>query len=456
MSGKEETGGRVLVLFMDRAARARWKGRLEAVASAGYSVREAEGIRQAEAQGEAGAHDVALVAVSRTAGADRKLIELVARLSEAAAVVLIGGEPGVASRDVLMAGATEALPDMAADADLIRALSRAVKVGRELAHVARFDPDRSLQRHLGASPPIRKAIGLIDLAAGSSAPVLVTGEPGTGKAIVARAIHAHEAGRRRGGPFIRCLLRAIDPGDLEETLYGTDRCPGLYELAHGGTLYLKDVPALPAMDQARLEETLEARVGARIIVGSTVALDAAVSEGRLRPELLMALNVLPIDLPPLRERPADIPALATAMIDRRAARLGKSIAGLSRGALELLQQHTWPGNIRELERCVEAAVGCARGSLIEPEDLAELQAVPGASRQGAGPGTTGALEITVCLDDSLPLAEVTRRATAAAEVVAIRSALARAGGNISHAARDLRVSRSHLQKRIKMYGLRAR
>jgi DNA-binding NtrC family response regulator len=329
-------------------------------------------------------------------------------------------------------------------------------VGRELAHVARFDPDRSLQRLLGATPPIRRAIGLIDRAAGSSAPVLVTGEPGAGKSIVARAIHAHEAGRWRGGPFIRCLLRAIDPGEMEERLYGTARCPGLYELAHGGTLYLQDPATLPAMDQARLTELLEARAGARIVAGSAVPLDAAVSEGRLKPELLMALKVLPIDLPPLRERPADIPALATAMIDRRAERLGKAIAGLSRGALALLQRHTWPGNIRELERCVGAAVERARGTLIEREDLAELKEVPGASRQGAGAGAPGALEITVCLDDSLPLAEVACRATAAAEVVAIRRALARAGGNISRAARDLKVSRSHLQKRIKMYGLQRR
>ncbi|HEY3176692.1 MAG TPA: sigma 54-interacting transcriptional regulator [Candidatus Polarisedimenticolia bacterium] len=449
-------GGRVLVLFVDRTARARWSARLGALASDGHSILEAETARQVEAEVEAGAHDAVLLVVPQTGEGERRLVDLVSRLSETAAVVVAGAQPEAFRRDLLIAGAWEVLAGPPGDAEVGDALARSVRAARALGRAARFDPERPLTRTLGASPSVGAAIRLIARAATSSAPVLVRGETGSGKSILARSIHAHERSPRRGGPFVRCLLRAVDPGDLERSLYGGGRRPGLFDLAQGGTVYLEDVESLPPADQTRLLEILKTEAAPRIIAGTSVSLDAAVKEGRFKRDLLAALKVLPIDLPALRERPGDIPALATETIDRRAARLGKSILGLTPGAIALLQRHTWPGNLRELDGCLARAVARAEGILIGEEDLADLERAPGLPRDGAATGAPGALEIVVCVDETLPAPEIARRAAAVAEIVAIRRALERCGGNVSRAARVLMVSRSWLQKRMRIHRLRVK
>jgi len=297
--------------------------------------------------------------------------------------------------------------------------------------------------------------------------VLVIGEAGSGKHIVAHALHAQSKAPRRDGPFIRCLLSGIDPSWLREDLYGTSARPGVYELANGGTLFVEDITLLPLAEQARLLDVLARGMSAtvtradssatvpadlRLVAGAAGDLEDSMRQGRLLQDLHYRLKVLPIRIPPLRQRLPDIPGLATTLLDRYSGRLGRTIVGLSPRAIAILQRYSWPGNIRELEEHIERAARRAPGAIVEPEDLAELSHMT-AGRPDAAP--IGTIDIQLSLDESLPLAEIGRRAAVAAEMAAIRRALKITEGNVTRAARLLAVSRIHLQKRMKKLGLRS-
>jgi DNA-binding NtrC family response regulator len=245
---------------------------------------------------------------------------------------------------------------------------------------------------IGRSPAMERVFRLVENLEQSEATVLLTGESGTGKEVLARAIHAHSP--RRGGPFVAVNCGAL-PGELlESELFGHVRGAftgavreraGRFEVAAGGTLFLDEVADLPLPLQVKLlrvlqERTFE-RVGesqsrrtdARIIAATNVDLKRAVQDGRVREDLFYRLRVVPIELPPLRERREDIEPLATYLLARVAARQGRALR-FSPDALRTLLDHDWPGNVRELENSLEYAVAVCKGQTILPEDLpAELQ-----------------------------------------------------------------------------------
>jgi len=240
---------------------------------------------------------------------------------------------------------------------------------------------------IGRSPAMERIFRLIENLEHSEATVLLTGESGTGKEIVAHAIHARSP--RRAGPFVAVNCGAL-PGELlESELFGhvrgaftgavRDRA-GRFELAAGGTLFLDEVADLPLHLQVKLlrvlqERTFE-RVGesrprtsdARIVAATNVDLRRAVQQGRFREDLYYRLRVVPIEIPPLRDRREDIEPLATFLLARVGARQGRALR-FSPDALRLLLEHSWPGNVRELENALEYAVAVCKGQTILPEDL---------------------------------------------------------------------------------------
>jgi DNA-binding NtrC family response regulator len=245
---------------------------------------------------------------------------------------------------------------------------------------------------IGRSPAMERVFRLVENLEQSEATVLLTGDSGTGKEVVARAIHAHSP--RRGGPFVGVNCGAL-PGELlESELFGHVRGAftgavreraGRFEVAAGGTLFLDEVADLPLHLQVKLlrvlqertfervGESVSRRTDARIIAATNLDLRRAVQEGRFREDLFYRLRVVPIELPPLRARREDIEPLATHLLARVAARQGRALR-FSPDALRALLDYGWPGNVRELENSLEYAVAVCKGQTILPEDLpAELQ-----------------------------------------------------------------------------------
>jgi DNA-binding NtrC family response regulator len=309
---------------------------------------------------------------------------------------------------------------------------------------------------IGRSPAMERVFRLIENLEQSDATVLLTGESGTGKEVLARALHAHSA--RRSGPFVAVNCGAL-PGELlESELFGHVRGAftgavreraGRFEVAAGGTLFLDEVADLPVQLQVKLlrvlqERTFE-RVGesqsrhsdARIIAATNVELRRAVQEGRFREDLFYRLRVVPIELPPLRERREDIEPLATYLLARVAARQGRALR-FSPDALRALLDYGWPGNVRELENALEYAVAVCKGQTILPEDLpAELQ-------------QEGALASSVDLPTVDPEGELR---PSRAEVQVLKQALEAHRWRRVEAARALGISRATLWRRMREAGL---
>jgi DNA-binding NtrC family response regulator len=294
---------------------------------------------------------------------------------------------------------------------------------------------------------MRPVLQLMERVAPSDANVLITGEHGTGKEVVARLLHA--ASPRAGKPMVAVNLGGLSEGLFESEMFGhvkgaftdarTDRI-GRFELAEGGTLLLDEIGTLQPRQQAKLLRVLETgeveRVGAsrarkvdvRLLSATNADLRAEVEAGRFREDLLFRLNTIEIRLPPLRDRHEDLGPLALHFLRRYAARYRKPIAGLEPEAVTALEAHAWPGNVRELDHTLERAVLMATGPTLRAADL---------GLKGAGGAATR-------LED-LPLEEVER--------VLIRKALERHGGNVSQAAKALGLSRSALYRRLQHHGL---
>ena len=281
----------------------------------------------------------------------------------------------------------------------------------------------------------------------SDANVLITGEHGTGKEVVAQTLHRLSSRATRS--LVAVNTGALPEGIFESELFGhvkgaftdarADRI-GRFELANNGTLFLDEIANIPVRQQAKLLRVLETgemeRVGSsktqtvnvRMISATNADLRAECAAGRFREDLLFRLNTVEISLPPLRERRDDIPSLAGHFLARYAARYRRAIQGFEPAALQLMLHHNWPGNVRELDHTLERAVLMARGDRIESADL------------GLNTQRTAVQSL-----DELSLETV--------EAILIRKALARASGNVSHAADALGLSRGALYRRIEKYGL---
>jgi formate hydrogenlyase transcriptional activator len=241
---------------------------------------------------------------------------------------------------------------------------------------------------VGESPAMRRVLDRLARVAATGATVLVSGETGTGKELIARAIHAASARAKR--PFVRLNCGALAEGLVASELFGhergaftgaLERRKGRFELAHGGTIFLDEVGELPPAMQVALLRVLQEgefeRVGgtetlktdARVVAATNRDLDEAVHEGRFRSDLLFRLNVVPIAVPPLRELKGDIPLIADHYASRYARKVGKRIRGISPSAMQALIAYPWPGNVRELQNVLERAVILAQGEMLELADF---------------------------------------------------------------------------------------
>ena len=263
-------------------------------------------------------------------------------------------------------------------------LSRALRRGRQLEGAARLSFDGAPPL-IARSPAMKPVIELIERTAPSDANVLITGENGTGKGLVAQAIHALSP--RAGRPMVTVNAGGVSETVFESELFGhvrgaftdarADRV-GRFELADGGTLFLDEIANVPPSQQAKLLRVLAAgeferlgssrtrRVDVRILSATNADIDGEVAAGRFRQDLLFRLNTIEIALPPLRDRRDDIPSLATHFLEQHARRYRKNLSGFDSAAMDALLRHPWPGNVRELEHSIERAVLMAAGPLWPP------------------------------------------------------------------------------------------
>jgi len=339
------------------------------------------------------------------------------------------------------------------NARLLTTLRTQIDLGRAIRATQRLETENSRLRRdglpvmLGESRAMQPVRRLLDKIAPSDANVLVTGEHGTGKEVVARWLHA--ASPRAGRPLVTVNAGGLSEGVFESEMFGhvrgaftdakADRV-GCFELADGGTLFLDEIANVPLSQQAKLLRALEngevQRVGSsktrhvdvRVIAATNADVSQLVAEKRFREDLLYRLNTVEIRIPPLRDRKDDIPLLANHFLRQQAERYGKPVREFAPDAMRGLLDHSWPGNVRELRHVVERAVLLAQGTTATSEDV-ELRAKP-----GAGPAI-----------DEMTLED--------AERWLISRALQRHDGNVSRAADALGVSRSALYRRLQHFGI---
>ena len=324
-------------------------------------------------------------------------------------------------------------------------LSRALRRGRQLEGAARLTIEGAPPL-IARSPAMKPIVELIGRTAPSDANVLITGENGTGKGLVAQAIHALSP--RSSRPMVTVNAGGVSETVFESELFGhvrgaftdarADRV-GRFELADGGTLFLDEIANVPLSQQAKLLRVIAAgeferlgssrtrRVDVRILSATNANIDAEVAAGRFRQDLLFRLNTIEIALPPLRDRRDDIPMLAAHFLEQHARRYRKSLAGFDTAAMDALMRHPWPGNIRELEHAIERSVLMAAGPKITSSDL-------GLRRAAEGPQNL----------ENMGLEDV--------EAFLIRKAVTRYG-SVTDAAKALGLSRSALYRRLERYGI---
>ncbi len=398
-------------------------------------------------------------------------IEVVRRLREAdpeATVVVVSAHGTIPlAVEAMREGATDFLEKPFPPEVLRARVEKAIEIARERrgARTARAraealeqDLGRDHDPHgiVGSSEPMQRVLEQVRKVAPTDATVLVLGESGTGKELVARAIH--DASPRREKPFVSISCAAIPEGLLESELFGHEkgaftgairRKLGRFELAHEGTLFLDEIGDVPPAIQVKLLRVLQERrfervggeetvdVDVRLVSATNRDLAAAVKAGRFREDLYYRLDVVPVVLPPLRERPGDVEELARHLVARIAPRHGRPKRPFSPEALELLRRHRWPGNVRELENVVEQALVFAEGDTIRPEDLPEgIRRAPPAPALPVPAGDRSLTEILEDLERQLILA-----------------AYEKAKGVKAETARLLGIKPSALYYKLEKYGI---
>jgi len=326
--------------------------------------------------------------------------------------------------------------------------------------------ERGRFRLVGQSPAIRQIYAVVEKVANTPSTVLISGESGTGKELIARALH--ENSNRHAGPFIKINCAAIPKTLMESELFGYDKGaftgavgakPGRFELAHGGTLFLDEIGEIPIEMQVKLLRVLQEsefervggiktiKVDVRLVTATNRDLLEEIGAGNFREDLFYRLNVVPIQIPPLRERREDIPLLADHFISKFNERLKKQIVAISPEAVEQLVAYNWPGNIRELENLMERTILFCEGPEIRVSDLppeivgVAVPASAATTEEGPRPAA-GSLK------------EAVRAETERVERELIQRALDATGGNVTQAARKLKISRKSLQTKMKELGLR--
>jgi DNA-binding NtrC family response regulator len=354
----------------------------------------------------------------------------------------------------MRAGAADYLQKPLNSDELLIVLERALertKLRRETAELRSQLRERySFENIVGSSPEMQQVFKSVAQVAPSRATVLISGDSGTGKELVAAAIHHRSP--RAPGPFVRLHCAALAETLLESELFGHERGAftgadrkreGRFEQANGGTLFLDEIGEISLATQVKLLRVLQERefervggnqtirVDVRVIAATNRDLKEMVAAGRFREDLYYRLNVINLTLPSLRQRASDIPALAIHFLKRYAEENGKNVSTISDAALALLANHSWPGNVRELENVIERAVVLAESDALEPQHLPpEFVA---ASRRGGAPQIPGAT-----------MDEIER--------YAIMKTLESAGGSTGRAAETLGISVRKIQYKLQEYG----
>ncbi|CAN5162540.1 sigma-54 dependent transcriptional regulator [soil metagenome] len=322
---------------------------------------------------------------------------------------------------------------------------------------------------IGSSSGITDLYAVLERVADMPTTVLITGESGTGKELVARALHDHSTRKTR--PFIKVNCAAIPKELIESELFGYERGaftgavtskPGRFELANGGTLFLDEIGEIPVEMQVKLLRALQEsefeRVGGiktirfdvRLVTATNRDLKKLIAAGTFREDLFYRLNVVPIRLPALRERATDIPALVEHFLTKFNERLKKHVSGVEAEAMDVLSAYGWPGNIRELENVVERAVLFCDGNTLKVGDLPQ-EVRGGSSSATPIPTATGSAPP---LSGDGGLKEHVKFAMSRLERELVGRALEQTKGNVTHAARLLKISRKGLQLKMKELGLR--
>jgi DNA-binding NtrC family response regulator len=318
----------------------------------------------------------------------------------------------------------------------------------------------SFHNILSKNPRMHQVFELINNVGQSTTTVLIEGETGTGKEQVARAIH--QASQVRTGPLVAVNCAALPETLLESELFGHEKGAftsavgqrrGRFELADGGTLFLDEVGDIPPAMQAKLLRVLQERrfervggtesieVDVRVIAATNRSLQELVKDGKFREDLYYRLNVVKIDLPPLHDRPEDIPLLAMHFSEKYS-RPGQAPKQIAADAMELLLHYSWPGNIRELENAIERACVTSRDDVIRPENLPSEIVKPSSAK------------VPFPIDLSRPLPELLREITADIELRYIRKALKKSRGNIGRCARICGLSRRSISAKVAEYKIK--
>ncbi|HEY4241879.1 MAG TPA: sigma-54 dependent transcriptional regulator [Kofleriaceae bacterium] len=327
---------------------------------------------------------------------------------------------------------------------------------------------------IGESAPLREVLSKVEQVAPLGSTVLLRGETGTGKELVAHAIHINSP--REEKPFVRVNCAALAPGVLESELFGHEkgsftgalaRRPGRFELADGGTLFLDEVGDLPMDVQIKLLRTVQERefervggsetikVDVRLVSATNRDLEKMIEEGEFREDLYYRLNVFPINLPPLRDRPDDLPPLVAHFIAKFARQMGASPAAASPEALARLREYNWPGNVRELENIIERAIILAKGQPLGAQhlDFGRRAGAPQSTNTGSVPvvmpAASSAPVPVAAAEDGKSLAE----RLLDSERKEIVAAVEKSRGNIASASRMLGINRSTLYYRLRKHGL---
>ncbi len=455
--GGAEHKPRVLVVDDDRAHRTMLRAVL---AGAGYTALEADDGDVALEVVRSEPVDVVLLDLRMPRVGGIEALEAIRSARPGLPVVLMTAYASVGTAvDAMKKGAFDYLTKPVDLEDLRRTLDKALEFHR-LEQENRLLRERLGERFdfsniIGRSRAMAELFETLALVAPSDATVLITGESGTGKELVANAIH--ESSPRRERPFVKVNCAALHENLLESELFGHERGAftgataqrkGRFEIAHGGTLFLDEIGDMSPATQAkvlrvlqegefeRLGGTRTLRVDVRVLAATHRDLEAMVAQGTFRQDLYYRLSVVPVHLPPLRERREDIPVLAEHFLRVYAEKNRKEVRGFHPAAMDLLVRHDWPGNVRELQNAVERAVILCLGDRITPQEL------PPALRDAGVPPGGG------------PARDPGPRSLKEAERELILRTLEETGGNRTRAARLLGISRQTLHNKLREYGLR--
>ncbi len=388
------------------------------------------------------------------------LLERIKELRPDVEVVILSGHASIERAvDAMRLGAFDVLEKSIGDVHRLRnTIRRAIERRRLVVRTRELEEELASHRGhaelIGSSAAMRAVLRTVHSLRHNQSTVLIEGESGTGKELVARAVHV--ASPRRDRPFVPVDCGALPESIIESELFGHERgaftgalgAPGLFRVADGGTLFLDEVGEIPQTVQAKLLRALQEKevrpVGAtgavpvdiRVICATNRSLREMVMEGSFRQDLYYRLNVVRLELPPLRERSEDVPLLAQHLLQKHQ-RPGAPVRGFTPEALERLCRHDWPGNVRELENAVEAALALAQGDLLDARDLPLGAAAPaGGTQPAAAP--------------DLPLS------LGAYEKAALQRALEETQGDASEAARRLGIGRSTLYRKLARHGIEVR